>query len=388
MKIPIIYNWRSILVRPLTTVLTVFGIALVVFVFAAVLMLANGLKKTLVDTGDDNNAIVLRKGADSEISSIISRDQYNILRTQPEVAATADGIPLAAGELVVVNNIPKRADNEPSNVMVRGVSKESLLMRSRVRLIEGTMWRPGLSEIIAGSAVSKRFQGCGLGESVKMGGREWVVVGIFEADGTGFESELWGDVEQFMDAFDRPIFSSVTVRMNDPSQFEEMQMRLEGDPRLTVGVQREKEFYEKQSQSLGLFIRVLGLTITIIFSFAAMTGAVITMYSAVANRASEIGTLRALGFRRRSILSSFLIECVLISLLGGILGLALASLLQFVKISTTNFQSFSELAFGFTLSGGIVVNSLLFAVIMGIIGGMAPAVRAARMKVVSALRAA
>ncbi|MBI5119162.1 ABC transporter permease [Candidatus Poribacteria bacterium] len=388
MKIPIIYNWRSILARPLTTILTVLGIALVVFVFAAVLMLANGLKKTLVGTGEETNAIVLRKGADSEISSIVTRDQYNILKTLPEVAVTADGTPLVAGELVVVNNIPRRADDGLSNVMVRGVSKESLLMRSKVRLVKGTMWRPGLSEIIAGSSVSRRFQGCGMGESVKMGGREWVVVGIFEADGTGFESELWGDVEQFMDAFERPIFSSVTMHMKDPSRFEEMKTRIENDPRLTVSFQREREFYEKQSQSLGLFIRVLGLTITIIFSFAAMTGAVITMYSAVANRSAEIGTLRALGFRRRSILASFLVECILISLLGGMLGLALASLLQFISISTTNFQSFAELAFGFSLSSRIAVNSLLFAVIMGIIGGMAPAVRASRMRVATALRAA
>ena len=387
MKIPIIYNWRSILARPLTTALTILGIALVVFVFAAVLMFANGLKRTLVSTGDKDNAIFLRKGADSEISSIIARDQYNILKTQPEVAAAADGTPLVAGELVVVNNIPKRANNKPSNVCVRGVGKESLAMRSRVRLIEGTMWRPGIPEIIAGVEAAKRFQGCGMGEHVKMGGREWTVVGIFEANGTGFESELWGDVEQFMDAFERPIFSSITMRMKDPSGFEEMKKRIESDPRLTVTAKREQQFYEEQSKNLGLFVRVLGLSITIMFSLAAVTGEVITMYSAIANRSTEIGTLRALGFRRRSILASFLIECVLISVIGAVLGLILASLLQFINISTMNFQSFSEVAFRFALSLRIVVSSLLFSLIMGIIGGMAPAVRASRMKVVNALRA-
>lgn len=250
------------------------------------------------------------------------------------------------------------------------------------------MWRPGLSEIIAGAEVAKRFQGCGMGEHVKMGGREWAVVGIFEADGTAFESELWGDVEQFMDAFERPIFSSITMRMKDPSEFEEMKKRIESDPRLTVIAKREQKFYEEQSKNLGLFVRVLGLSITIMFSLAAVTGAVITMYSAVANRATEIGTLRALGFRRRSILASFLIECILISLLGAALGLILASLLQFINISTMNFQSFSEVVFRFALSPRIVISSLLFSLIMGVIGGMAPAVRASRMKVVNALRAA
>lgn len=387
MKIPITYNWRNLLTRRLTTILTVLGIGLVVFVFAAVLMLANGFRKTMVSTGDVHNVIFLRKGANAEISSGITREHANIIKTQPEAALTEDGKPLVAGELVVLNNLPKRADDQPSNVVVRGVSPLSFKMRSKVRLIEGRMWRPGTSEIIAGYGVAKRFKGCGLGESVKMGMREWKVVGLFEAAGTSFESELWGDVEQFMDAFRRPVFSSVILTMKDPSTFDELKTRLENDPRLAVVAKRERDHYEEQSRFLGLFIKILGLTVTIIFSFGAMTGAVITMYSAVANRATEIGTLRALGFRRRNILASFLAECVLLSLMGGILGIVLASFLQFVNLSTTNWASFSELVFGFKLSPGIIIASLGFAVVMGIIGGMAPAIRAARMKVVNALRA-
>ena len=387
MKIPLIYNWRNLIHRPLTTTFTVLGIGLVVFVFAAVLMLANGFRKTLVSTGDKNNVIFLRKGADSEVSSGIPREQTNIIKTLPEAILMDDGKPLVAGELVVLNNLPKRADDQPSNVVVRGVSQESLILRSKVRLIKGRMWQPGTSEIIAGRGVAERFKGCGLGETVRMGMRDWQVVGVFEAGGSGFESELWGDVEQFMAAFRRPVFSSITMKMKDPSKFDELKTRLESDPRLTLDTKREQTYYEEQSQYLGLFIKILGLTVTIIFSFGSMTGAVITMYSAVANRSMEIGTMRALGFKRRNILTSFLAECLLLSIIGGILGIVLASFLQFVNISTTNWTSFSELVFGFKLSLGIVVGSLIFAVIMGIIGGMSPAVRAARMKVVNALRA-
>lgn len=387
MKIPIIYNWRNLLARKLTTTLTVLGIGLVVFVFAAVLMLANGFKKTLVGTGDLNNAIFVRKGANAELVSIVPRSQYNIVRTQPEAAQMNDGKSLVAPELVVINNLRKRSNNEPTNIVVRGVSPESIPLRPRFKLIQGRLWRPGTSEIIAGKGVAEKFYGCGIGESVNMGKRDWEVVGIFEAGGTAFESEIWGDVEQFMDAFRRPVFSSVTMRMKDPSQFDAMKARIESDPQFTLDVKREIAFYEEQSQYLGSFIKILGLAVTILFSGGAIFGAVITMYSAVANRATEIGTLRALGFKRRNVLTSFLIECVLLSLIGGLLGLVFASTLQFVNISTTNWTSFSEVVFGFNISPGIVLGSLLFAVVMGIIGGFAPAVRAARMKVVEALRA-
>jgi ABC-type lipoprotein release transport system permease subunit len=387
MKIPLAYNYRNLLKRKLTTLLTVLGIGLVVFVFAAVLMLANGFQKTMISTGDADNVIFIRKGANAEMMSGVPRDQTNILRTLPEALLMADGTPVVAGETVVVNNLPKRSDGQPSNVVVRGVSKESLVLRSRVKLIAGRMWRPGTSEVIAGSGVAAKFQGCGIGESVKMGGREWQVVGTFSADGSSFESEIWGDADQFMDAFRRNSYSSMTLKMKDPSGFPELKSRIESDPRFTVDVKREVQFYEEQSQNLGVFIRILGLTVTIIFSFGAMTGAVITMYSAVANRSSEIGTLRALGFGRRNILASFMSECLLISLIGGLLGLFFASFLQFVDVSTTNWTTFSEVVFGFKLSLSIAISCMIFSVVMGLIGGFAPALRAARLQVVNALRA-
>jgi len=388
MKIPIVYNLRNLISRKLTTGLTVLGIGLVVFVFTAVLMLAEGFRKTLVSTGDESNAIIVRKGSNAELTSGIPRSQTNIIKTQPEAALSEDGRPLIAGELVVVNNLPRRSDGQPSNVVVRGVSKESLLLRTRMKLTKGRMWRPGTSEIIAGRSVAEKFEGCGLGESVAMGMRKWTVVGIFDAGGSSFDSEIWGDVEQFMDAFRRPVFSSMTVRMKDASQFDAMKTRLESDPRLTVDTFREVKFYENQSQNLGAFIKILGLTVTFIFSFGAMIGAIITMYSAVANRSNEIGTLRALGFRRRNILFSFLLECLLISLAGGIIGIFLAFFLQFIDVSTTNWATFSEVIFGFKLTPPITIASFVFAIVMGFAGGLPPAFRAARMQVVNALRGA
>ncbi|MCH7755479.1 ABC transporter permease [candidate division KSB1 bacterium] len=388
MKIPIMYNLRNLVARKVTTLLTVLGIGLVVFVFAAVLMLARGFRETLMSSGDPSNVIVLRKAATSEMSSSISRNQANILKTQPEVVVLDNGKPLVSGEVVVVNNLAKRSDGQTTNVTVRGVSQESLTLRSKVKIVEGRMLRAGTSEIITGKGAAEKFKGCGLGESVEMGNREWTVVGVFEAGGSSFESEIWGDVEQLMQAFRRPVFSTMTMKLKDPTQFASMKERIEKDPQLTVDVKREIDFYEEQSQNLGLFIQILGIFVTVVFSFGAMAGAVITMYSAVANRASEIGTLRALGFKRRNILASFMIECILISLIGGALGIFFASFLQFIDISTTNWQSFSEVVFGFNLSAGITIGSLIFSIVMGLIGGLAPAVSAARMQVVDALRSA
>lgn len=386
-SVPLSYNRRSIFARRLTTSLTVLGLGLVVFVFTAVLMLAEGFRKTLVSTGDASNVIFLRKGSTAELSSGVSRESTNIIKALSEAASTSDGKPLVTGELVVVNNLPRRADNQPSNVVVRGVSPESLILRDRVRIVKGRMWQPGTSEIITGKKVAERFKGCGMGESVEMGSRKWTVVGIFDANGSAFDSEIWGDADQFMDAFRRPVYSSLTMKMQDTTAFSAMKERLQSDPRLQVDIKKETQFYEDQSQGLGLFIKILGITVTIIFSFGAMTGAVITMYSAVANRSREIGTLRALGFQQRSILTSFLVECIFISLTGGFVGIILASLLQFIDVSTTNWTSFSEVVFGFNLTPGIITGSLIFSVIMGLIGGFAPAVRAARMQVVNALRA-
>ncbi len=385
--IPLSYSFRNLWVRKLTTFLTAGGVALVVFVFAAVLMLAYGLEKTLVDTGSDDNAIVVRKGAQSEIMSMIDRNQANIIKSRPEIAVDAQQRPLAASEIVVLITLFKRGTQNPSLIQTRGVSPESLAMRRQVTLISGRIWQPGSLEVIVGSGVAKRFQGIGLGERIRFAMRDWTVVGIFDAEGSGFESEIWLDSEQLIQAFRRPVFSSLTLRLAGSERFSSLKERLETDPRLTVEVKRERQYYSDQSEMTANFIRILGVAVTLIFSLGAMIGAMITMYAAVANRTVEIGTLRALGFPRRSILFAFLFEALFLSLVGGGAGLLLASFLQAMTISTMNFNTFSELAFRFTLSPAIIIESIVFALSMGLLGGFLPAVWAARRNIIEALRA-
>ena len=381
------YSLRNAVSRKLTFTLTVLGIGLVVFVFSAVLMLSHGLEKAMVETGNPDNVVVLRNSASTEVVSIISRSSADIIKADPAIATDESGAPLFAGELVVLINQPRRSDGEPSNVAVRGVGKESLAIRPQVKLVEGRMWRPGTSEIIAGVKVAKNFSGCGLGETVRFGMRNWTIVGLFEAGGSGFESELWGDVDQLMDAFQRPVFSSLVFRLKDPADFQAVESRLESDRRLTVDVMPEIEYYHRQSSTFTLFIGTLGTVISIIFSLGAIVGAMITMYAAVANRTREIGTLRALGFSRPSIWMAFLVEAVAIAFVGGALGVLVANLLSLKEVSTTNFDTFAEVAFSFAMSPRIAVSAMIFAIIMGLVGGFLPAVRASRLKILDALRA-
>ncbi|MDD5154498.1 MAG: ABC transporter permease [Thermodesulfobacteriota bacterium] len=387
MKIPFSYSFRNLRTRRLTTVLTIAGMALVVFVFSAILMLAEGLQKTLVDTGSYDNAVIIRKAAGSEVQSGVERPQASIIETQPEVAIGADGKRLLVKELVVLIVLPKRGSDNPANVVIRGISESSMLLRPQVRLAEGRMPNPGSSEIIAGQSVAKRFKGGGIGETLRFGMRDWSVVGIFDAGNTGYASEIWGDVDQLMQAFRRPVYSSILFRLRDSSEFEKFKTRIESDPRLTLEALRETRYYEKQSEMMAKFLRILGITLTLIFSLGAIIGAMITMYAAVANRTDEIGTMRALGFQRRSILVTFVMESLLLGFIGGFIGLFFASFLQLFTISTMNFQTFSELAFSFSLTFGIIYKAMTFALIMGLVGGVLPAVRAARMSIVESLRA-
>lgn len=387
MSVPFSYSLRNLWTRRLTTVLTASGMAMVVFVFAATLMLAEGLRKTLVETGSHDNVVVIRKSANSEVQSGVDRPQASIVESQPEVARGSDGRLLLAKELVVLINIPKRESNKPANVVIRGIGPASLLLRPQVKLSEGRMPRPGSAEVIAGKSISRRFKGGGIGESLRFGMRDWTVVGIFDAGTTGFSSEIWGDVDQLMQAFRRPVYSSVTFKLRDTTLFDQFKQRMEGDPRLTVEAKRETRYYEDQSEAMAKFLRILGVTLTIIFSLGAVIGAMITMYAAVANRVVEIGTLRALGFQKGSILATFVMESLLLGLLGGVVGLFCASFMQLITISTMNWQTFSELAFTFTLTLDIVWKGLVFSLGMGFVGGVLPAFRAARMNIVEALRA-
>jgi len=381
------YSFGSLLARRLTATLTILGMALVVFVFAAVLMLAHGLEKTLVDTGSPDNVIVTRKAANTETVSIMSRDQASILTTQAEIAVQEDGKPIAVKEIVVLISADKRKSGDAGNVVIRGTSPTAFVLRPDIRLVEGRMFEPGTSEVIAGRSVARNFKGCGLGEKLKFAGRDWLVVGVFDAGGTSFDSELWGDAEQVQQSFRRPIYSSVTMRLREPARFPEMKDRLEADPRMTIDVQRERAYYAKQSQASATFIKVIGLAVSILFSLGATIGAMITMFAAVANRTVEIGTLRALGFTRFTVLRVFLAESLLLGLLGGVIGVGAASLLSLISVTTTNWTTFSEVAFGFVLSPGIAIGALVFASLMGTIGGFLPAVRAAQSGIVDSLRA-
>jgi len=385
MRIPLSYSFRNLLTRRLTTTLTASGMALVVFVFATILMLAEGLRKTLVDTGSYDNVIVIRRASTTEVQSGIDRHQASIAETQPEIAIGQNGRRLAAKEMVVIINLPKRRSEKPSNVTIRGINEQSLLLRPQVELIEGRMPKAGSSEVITGENITRRFRGCGIGEKLQFGMRDWTVVGAFRAGSTGFNSEIWGDVDQLMQSFRRPVYSSVTFKLRDASDFEALKERIESDPRLTLEARREIQYYADQSEMMTKFLRILGMSLTIIFSIGAMIGATITMYAAVANRTSEIGTLRALGFQRRNILFAFLAESMLMSITGGFIGLFFASFMQLFTISTVNWQTFSELAFSFTLTGGIVYESLIFSVVMGFLGGVFPAFRASKMNIVDAL---
>ena len=388
MKIPLAYVVRNLWARKLTTLLTAGGMALVVFVFTAVLMLDAGLRRTLVSTGSWDNAILLRQASQTEIQSAIYRDQASLLDTLPHVARGADGAPLVSKETLVLIAIAKKGGDKPANVVVRGMPQAGLALRPQVRLIDGRFFRPGSSEIVVGRSVADGFEGAGIGERLRFAGRAWTVVGIFDGGKSGFDSEVWGDVDQMMQAFRRTLYSSALVRLEEAADFQAFADAVGADPRLVLDVKREPAFYEEQSRQLSQFITILGIVLSLIFSIGATIGAAITMYAAVANRTAEIGTLRALGFRRASILAAFLVESMALALVGGAAGLLLASGLQAFTITTMNWQSFSQLAFGFDLTPRIVLSAIAFALGMGLLGGFLPSLRAARLEIVDALRAA
>jgi putative ABC transport system permease protein len=388
--LPLSYIARNLWVRRVTTVLTALGMALVVYVFATVLMMSEGIRATLVATGQPDNVIVLRKGAGAEINSGIARNQASVIEALPGIATDELGRRLVSKEPVVLNNLPKRGSGKPSNVTVRGTSEAALQLRPQVRIVEGRMFRPGSSEVIAGRSIAGGFQGAGLGETLRLAGRSWTVVGVFDAGRTGFDSEIWGDAEQMMQGFRRQAYSTLVFRMAsaDEDSFAKVRDAIDGDVRLSLEAKREIAFYAQQSEALATFIKVLGLVLSVIFSIGAMVGAMITMYAAVASRIGEIGTLRALGFRRRSVLLAFLGESLLLALAGGAIGLAAASFMRHINVSTTNFQTFSELAFQFVLTPEIAAQAIVFALVMGVVGGVLPAWRASRLKIVDCLRAA
>jgi ABC-type antimicrobial peptide transport system permease subunit len=317
----------------------------------------------------------------------VSREQAALIESLPQIARGADGQARVSREVVVLNSLTKRATSTRSNVPIRGVSPPGWALRPQLKLVAGRPFRPGSTEIVVGASVARQFAGVEIGRTLTFAQRQWLVVGMFDAGNTAFDSEIWGDAEQMMQAFRRLNFSSVVAQLSAADQFAALERAVEAEPRFTTELRTERRFYEDQSKALATFITFLGVFLSVIFSLGAIIGASITMYASVATRTGEIGTLRALGFPRRSILLAFLLESLLLALVGGAVGLGAASFLQAITISTTNFSSFSELAFSFSLTPAIVINSIVFALVMGFVGGFLPAIKAARMQIVDALRA-
>jgi ABC-type antimicrobial peptide transport system permease subunit len=388
MKIPFPYIFRNLWTRKLTTLLTAGGMALVVFVFAAVLMLDAGLKRTMVGTGSFDNVVFIRKGSETEIQSGVYRDQAALIESLPYVARDGEGNPMVSKESLVLISLTKKGQDKGSNIVTRGLSKTGLILRPQVRIVAGRMFQPGSSEIVVGKNVHNDFGGVEIGQTLRFAQRDWTVVGHFDGGNSAFDSEVWGDVEQLMQAFRRVNYSSVIAKMSNSDNFDAMIKDVDDDIRLALQGKREQIFYEDQSRALSTFITVLGTVLSVIFSAGAIIGAAITMYSSVATRTAEIGTLRALGFRRPSILAAFMTESLLLGMVGGLIGLFFASFLQALTISTLNFQSFSQLAFGFLLTPRIMIETILFSMLMGFVGGFLPALKASRMKIVDSLRAA
>lgn len=390
--IPLRYNARSLIRRRTTTIAAALGMALVVFVLAASMMLSSGIKKTLVQSGRPDVAIVIRKGSDAELSSAVEKEHVALLTARDEVARDTTGAPLAVGEVVVVLTHEKvnSPDHAISNVQIRGVPENVYTFRPSVHIVEGRAARPATDEVVLGRRVRGRFVGMDLGQSFELKKNLPVqVVGIFEDDGSSFESEIWADLETTRRAFGREAgCSSVRVRLTNPDAFTSFKAGIESDKQLQLEAHREQDYYEKLSEGTSAFVTGLGMTIAVFFSIGAMIGALITMYASVAQRRKEIGTLRALGFSRFSILTSFLSESLMLAIAGGAVGIVAALGLGAVKFSMMNFASWSEVTFAFNPTPGILLFAMLFGGVMGVIGGFFPAIRAARVPPIAAMRGA
>jgi putative ABC transport system permease protein len=386
--IPLKYNVRNLFVRKITTSLTVLGIALVVAVFLSVMALGEGLTRVFKSSGSEKNVLVLRQNSQSELQSGVAREQVPLIVTLAGIEKDADGKPLASTELVIVLNLEKLGGGS-SNVTIRGVSDKAMKLRPQMRLVEGRMFKPGVSEVIVSRSVGNRFKDCKLGDTIKFGAFRWTVVGVFDADGTAPDSEIWTDVESMQSDFKRNGYSSVLVRTTDRAGRDAFLAGLAGDARLALEGKNERKYYDDQT-STAAPIKFLGLFVGVVMAIGACFGAMNTMYAAVTARTREIATLRALGFSRRAVLISFVIESVVLALLGGLLGCLLGLLTVKLALSgvtgTTNFATFSEVVFAFRLTPQLLITGIVFSIFMGFFGGLLPAGRAAFTKITTALR--
>jgi putative ABC transport system permease protein len=387
-SVPVSYNFRSIRARWTSTIVAILGIAGTVGVFVAMLSLARGFRATLVSSGSAGNALIMRAGSTSEMMGGITLDTIKVMQDKPGIARDATGAPLVTQEVVGVIPVPLISTGTDANVQVRGVSPNVLEIRKFVRIAEGRMFQPGLSELVVGKNASKTYAGLTLGNKVDFAGGHWQVVGIFDANGSSFDSEVWCDSQIFNQVLQRPanIFQSATVHLASPASFQEFKDAVTADPQVNVDVWREIDYYAKQSTTMTTLIKVLGGFVAVIMAVGAIFGALNTMYSAVAERGREIATMRAVGFSTWNVILSFLFEAIVISFLGGIIGCLVVLPLNGLTTNTMNFQTFSNVAFAFRITLDLLSMGVLFALLMGVLGGILPAIRAAVQPVAVALR--
>ena len=387
MAIPIIYNVRSVRARWTSSIVAVLGIAGTVGVLLAMLAMADGFRHTLVASGSPSNALIMRAGSNTEMVGAVLLDQVQIIQSAPGAARGPDG-PLVSPEVVVIAPLPMKQTGTDANAQVRGVSSKALEVRPFVHMIAGRFFTPGLDEIVVGKNAESSYAGLDLGSSVRISGVTWKVVGIFDAGGSAFDSEVWCDAALLDQAYNRPTsaFQSVTVHLPSPGDFPKFKDALTSDPRLTVSVDREQDYYEKQSEALAHFITVMGSFVAIVMGIGAVFGALNTMYSAVSERSREVAALRALGFSGSSVVLSFVFEALFIALVGGVVGCLFVIPLNSYTVGTLNWQTFSHVSFSFRLTPTLFAIGICFSLFMGLIGGVPPAIRAARMPIAAALR--
>jgi ABC-type lipoprotein release transport system permease subunit len=383
--IPLKYNIGNLTARRVSTLMTILGIGVVIAVMISMMALKNGVHSAIVSSGSKENLMVMREGAEAELSSSVTKDAFRIIRTLPGISKDSSGAPMISPELVIIFKMPKKDDPKGSNVLVRGVTAQAFAMRPYVKIIDGRMFRPGVNEVIVARRIRDRFVNTAIGDSFKFGSQTYNVVGVFDAQGTAFDSEMWCDVDFLEQARKRTAYSSVIVRPVDREAFESIKATIKNDNRLKLEVKSEYQYYDDQTRGLAGIVVLVGI-VTFFMTIGAILGTMNTMFSAIASRGRELATLRALGFKRRTIILSVVIESAFVALLGGVAGLLLALPVNAISTGTTNFQTFSEVAFNFRVDAHVALNGILIALIAGIIGGMLPALRAARTPITTALR--
>jgi putative ABC transport system permease protein len=392
MALPVTYNLRNVLIRWRATSATVLGVALVVTVYILMQAMAAGLEKSSANTGDPRNVMIVRKGSTAESSSQVTREQLRLIQYWPQIERDAQGRPLVSADLVIIINLPRRDGTGEANVTMRGITPMGMQLRPQVRLVSGRWFAPGHREAVVSVKMAERFAGCDPGQKFKTGGVELTVVGWFEGGESAFDSEMWMDADEARSVFDRENYSSLLARVGGPDSAAALRQRLESDKRMPLRADMETQYYAAQTMTARP-IKMLGRLLATAMSIGAVFAAMNTMYASVGSRTREIGTLRVLGFRRRTVLVSFIIEGGLLAGIGGLLGCLVALLAQWscvalgVRFGTMSFNTFSEVVFQFRVTPLLAAKGMMFAVLVGILGSLLPAIRASRLPVIAALKA-